>query len=103
MVDSLKLPKDFAGLEKFFETWCLATQTERHNKCVTSQMQELEEFYQAMLPRMDSIAEYLNQFPLQNLEADAQNLLNLSLSFIEVSLAVELFHEPGESRALARG
>jgi len=66
-------------------------------------MHALEEFYNSMLPRMDAIAEYLNQFPLDELKDDAQDLLNLALSFIEVSLAVELFHEPDESRALKYG
>ena len=63
-------------------------------------MRELEQLYQAMLPRMDAIADYLNQFPLEELSASARHLLNLALSFIEVSLAVELFHEPDDARAL---
>ena len=66
-------------------------------------MRELEQLYQAMLPRMDAIADYLNQFPLEELSASARHLLNLALSFIEVSLAVELFHEPDDARALPHG
>ena len=101
-VDAM-LPEDFADLEKFAETWSLPTQAERHGQRVSSAMQDLEDFYQTMLSRMDAIAEYLNQFPLEELSASSQNLLNLSLSFIEVSLAVELFHEPDDSRGLPHG
>ncbi len=66
-------------------------------------MEDLETFYGAMLPRMDAIADYLNQYPLDDIKGDDMNLLNLALSFIEVSLAVELFKEPDESRALSYG
>jgi hypothetical protein len=103
MSDGSRLPKSFTDLEEYANTWCLPTQAKRHHQRVTSQMHALEEFYNSMLPRMDAIAEYLNQFPLDELKDDAQDLLNLALSFIEVSLAVELFHEPDESRALKYG
>ena len=97
------LPEEFADLEKYAGTWSLGSQAERHAGRVSSPMLELEAFYQTMLPRMDAIAEYLNRFPLDELDTPAQNLLNLSLSFIEVSLAVELFHEPDDSRGLPHG
>lgn len=103
MSNSTQLPANFTDLEVYADRWCLATQQERHHKRVTSDMADLEQFYDAMLPRMDAIAEYLNQFPLEELKDDARNLLDLALSFIEVSLAVELFKEPDESRALSYG
>ena len=97
------LPDDFVDLERFAAIWCLATQAERHGQRVTSAMRDLEDFYQTILPRMDAVAEYLNRFPLDELEESAQNLLNLALSFIEVSLAVELFQAPDDSRGLPHG
>jgi len=97
------LPGDFADLEKYAASWCLASQAERHARRVKSPMPELEDFYHTILPRMDAIADYLNRFPLNALAELERNLLNLSLSFIEVSLAVELFHEPDDSRALPHG
>ena len=103
MPDGAMLPNEFADLERFADTWCLASQAERHGQRVRSRMPDLEDFYQAMLPRMDAIAGHLNEFPLDELGEAARNLLNLSLSFIEVSLAVELFHEPDDSRALPHG
>lgn len=103
MTADAMLPEEFTDLEKYAGTWSLATQAERHGQRVNSAMEALEDFYRTMLPRMDAIAEYLNRFPLEELSASAQNLLNLSLSFIEVSLAVELFHEPDDSRGLPHG
>ena len=97
------LPGDFADLERFAATWCLPSQAERHAQRVNSAMQDLEDFYGTILPRMDAIAEYLNPLPLDELDMAASNLLNLSLSFIEVSLAVELFHAPDDSRGLPHG
>ena len=97
------LPGGFADLERFAATWCLPTQAERHGQRVSSEMRDLEDFYQTILPRMDAIAEYLNPMPLNELDTTARNLLNLSLSFIEVSLAVELFHAPDDPRGLPHG
>lgn len=99
----IQLPEEFADLEKYASDWSLATQAERHAQRVNSPMTELDDFYQTMLPRMDAIAEFLNRFSLDDLGTSEQNLLNLSLSFIEVSLAVELFHEPDDPRGLPHG
>jgi hypothetical protein len=57
-------------------------------------MAELQAFYDAMLPRMEAVIAYLNQFPLDAMPADAQRLLSLTLSLAEVSTAVELFKQP---------
>ena len=103
MPDDAMLPGEFEDLERFAATWCLPTQAERHAQRVHSAMTDLEDFYRTILPRMDAIAGYLNEFPLDKLDANADNLLNLSLSFIEVSLAVELFHAPDDSRGLPHG
>ncbi len=51
--------------------------------------------YDTMLPRMETIMEHLNQFPLDQLPPDAERLFHMSLSLIEVSMAVELFKQPG--------
>ena len=55
---------------------------------------EINAFYNALLPRIEEILAYLDQFSLQEMPQDAQRLLFLALSLAEVSIAVELFHEP---------
>ena len=60
-------------------------------------MEEIRAFYEAILPRMDEVITYLNQYPLEAMPEDATRLFYLALSFMEISPAVELFGEPDES------
>ena len=88
-----QLPESFVDLEPFMG-WSLATEGERQRKRLASTMAEIQAFYDAILPRMDAVIAYLDQFPLDALPADAQCLLHLTLSLAEVSTAVELFKQP---------
>jgi hypothetical protein len=88
-----QLPEEFADLEPFM-AWSLATEAERSRKRRSSSMVEIQAFYDALLPRLESVINYLNQFPIDNLPADAQRLMNLALSLAEISTAVELFKQP---------
>src|SRR5262245_56269168 len=87
------LPETFQDLELFAE-WALATEKERNHKRLSSSMEEIQAFYDAILPRMEVVIEYLNRFPLDTMPADAQRLLYLTLSLAEVAPAVELFKQP---------
>ncbi len=91
---SRRLPEEFSHLERFSD-WCLPTERERQYKRLGSDMGELREFYEAMFPRMEELVSYLNPLPLDALSDEAQNLLNLCLSVVEVSNAVEMFGQPG--------
>ena len=88
-----QLPTPFADLEPFL-AWSLTTEAERQRKRMTSSMAEIQAFYDAILPRMDAIIAYLDQFPLNAMPADAQRLLQLTFSLAEISAAVELFKQP---------
>jgi hypothetical protein len=57
-------------------------------------MDEITSLYNALLPRIGDILAYLDQFSLQEMPQDARRLMFLALSLAEVSIAVELFHEP---------
>ena len=87
------LPAAFADLESLVP-WAVATEAERARKRRDSTMAEIQTFYDAILPRMEAIIDYLNPLPLENLPADAQCLMNLTLALAEVSTAVELFKQP---------
>jgi len=87
------LPEQFKDLEPFME-WALAKESERTRKRLSSPMEELRAFYHAMLPRMEAIIEYLNQFPLDQMSEDAERLFYLTLSLAEVADAVELYGQP---------
>jgi hypothetical protein len=90
------LPETFADLEQFV-VWALATETARNARRRASTMEELRAFYDAILPRMDEVIEYLDEYPLDAMPADARRLFLMGLSFMEVSPAIELLGEPDES------
>lgn len=85
------LPSQFADLEPLAGVWSLATQREREKKRASSTPEELRSLYDTLLPRLDALLDYLNQFPLDHLSEDACRLLYLTLSFAEVAPYVECY------------
>ncbi len=90
MAQSL-LPAQFTDLEPFAGAWALATQRERERKRAASTPEELKTLYNTLIPRLQPMLEYLNQFPLNNLPEDARRLLYLTLSFAEIAPFVECY------------
>jgi hypothetical protein len=88
------LPPEFAALEQFAATWCLATEQERFARRMASSMSELQAFYDAFFPRLEDAIAYCDSFPLDELPEDATNLLRLVYSLVVVSMAVEIFRQP---------
>ena len=82
------LPKRFSDLEPFVE-WCLPTEARRIAMRLDHSDEELRSFYNAMLPRLDDIVGYLNRFPLKGMPREAERLLDLAKSFMEVAGSVE--------------
>jgi len=91
------LPKQFAALEGYLH-FALPTAKERLRNRVHSTMPDLEAFYAAMKPHMEAIMTYLQNFPPfeKDLEPEVQRLVRLAKAFMDVSVAVELFHAPDE-------
>jgi hypothetical protein len=87
------LPPQFADLERFGD-WALATESARLQRRLRSSMEELNAFYSGMLPRTAAVLEYLNGFPLAELDEPQRRLMYLALSLAEVSGAVELYGQP---------
>ena len=90
---STLLPNNFSDLEEF-AGWALLTSTERNRMRRTTPMAEINAFYNAMQPRLAEVLAYLDQFSLREMPQDARRLLYLSLALAEITIAVELFHEP---------
>lgn len=88
------LPSAFAELERYAQTWCLATETERWNARVSSTMPQMQSFYDAFFPRLEEAIEYCDKFALNNLPEDALNLLHMIYSLIMVAMSVEIMHQP---------
>ena len=87
------LPEPFQSLEPFRD-WALATERERRTKRLSSSMEEIQAFYDALFPQLEAVVAYLDQFPLDQLPQEAQPLYHLMLSLVEVTSAVELYHHP---------
>ena len=89
-----KLPTQFASLESFCLKWLHDTEAQRNAVRINSSMEELKEFYDAVLPQFEEIIEYLNGFPIDNLPAQEENLLNMVFSFAEATSPIERFNSP---------
>ena len=89
------LPEQFSDLEQF-AAWCLSTERERNTLRHESSMEEIHSFYDALIPRLEEIFNYLDKFDVNALAEPEQALLNMTLSVAEISNAVEVFRtQPG--------
>ena len=86
------LPAPFANLEPLAERWSLATQQERENRRRASSPAEIRAVYDALLLRMDTILDYLNQYTLDNLSEEAKRLMYLTFALAEVAPYVECYN-----------
>ena len=93
MADNL-LPPGFSDLEPWVEGWCLDSEPERYSKRLSSSMDEIQAFYDAVFPRAEDAIQYLEKFPLDDLPEDAHRLLKLLYSLIVMSFAVEIWKQP---------
>jgi hypothetical protein len=88
------LPAGFADLEPWAAAWCLPTEPERWARRLGTPMPELQAFYDACFPRAQQAIAYCDRFPLDDLPADAERLLQLLHSLLMVSYAVEVWKQP---------
>jgi hypothetical protein len=87
------LPPAFADLERFAATWCLASEPERYAQRMASSMEEMQELYDAVYPRVEEAIDYCDKFALDDLPDDALHLLYLVYSLIMVSMPVDVWHQ----------
>jgi hypothetical protein len=88
------LPAEFKDLDPFAADWVLPTQKRRRMKRLSSNMEAIGAFYNAILPRIEAVARYLGPRPLDQLAPDEQRLLWMAFMFMEVAPAVEIFGQP---------
>lgn len=84
------LPPQFDALQPFVADWALKAEKARHDFLVARSIAELRPFYDAMLPRMDEITQYLDRFPVDALPPDAQVLFDLGMTFMECAHPIDL-------------
>jgi hypothetical protein len=86
------LPSAFADLEPFSD-WCLRTEAERYAKRLSSSMEEMQAFYDAAFPRLEEVLAYLDKLDLSSLPPDADRLLLLCYSLVNISFPVEVWRQ----------
>lgn len=87
------LPDDFADLEPWLD-WAQPSEYLRNRRRWTATMAESQAFYDVMQRRCGDALAYLDQFPLAELDARQQTLLNMCLALTEVSVTIEMYGEP---------
>jgi hypothetical protein len=93
-MSDVSLPDQFKELEPFAREWALASEGERNRKRLSSRIDDIQAFYNGMLPRMNEIMSYLNQFPLTQMPEEARRLFHLTLSLAEGAAAVKFYGQP---------
>jgi len=103
MAESIQLPAGFEALQGFAETWALPTADQRlHNRMARS-MEEIQRFYDAMMPCIQPALAHLDTFGLDNLPPSEQCLFQLVLASAEAGLAVEVYRAPNLPLAPSAG
>ena len=85
-----RLPSEFAELEPFVEEWALGNERDRFVKLTATSIETLREFYDAVVPRAEEIADYLNALDLGDLPDDAQTLFHMLITFVETAHPIDL-------------
>ena len=94
MTTSTQLPEAFAALEPLVAEWAKPTRAERYATRLSKTLPELVEFYDAVAPHAEAAIEHLNASDLASLDEADTRLLQVMYSFILVSYAVNIFHQP---------
>lgn len=92
-MSDIGLPAGFEDLLPWAD-WSLAKMDERRDRRAGSTMEDIEAFYDAMLPHMDAVLEHLGATKMDAMDPQSEALMNMALSLAEVAPAVELFGEP---------
>lgn len=91
------LPEPFDDLDRFAD-WALEPERARNEKAAAASTEEIRAFYNAMMPRIDEILDYLEAISGDGggMPAPAHRLNLMLLSLVEVGVLVEL-HKQRES------
>jgi hypothetical protein len=88
------LPEQFADLQRFVAKWDRQGTAERYAVRLASTMDEMQDFHDAILPRMPAIRAHLDGKSF-NAYLDADRCLGrLAFAWISAAEAVEVFKQP---------
>lgn len=88
------LPAGFEELEPWLADWAKPLRNDRYATRLSKSIDDLGAFYDAIAARAEDAMVYLDQLDVDDLPADAANLMYLLQSMIMVSGPVNAFHQP---------
>jgi hypothetical protein len=94
MTADQSLPKGFEDLQPYVAYWMRDTSDDRWQQRSKASMEDIKDFYDAMLARAEDAIEYLDAFPLDNMPDDAGRLFKLLLAIGQAAIAVEMHRQP---------
>ena len=84
------LPEKFSKLSSWVAEWALASEEARYLKLHAVTFDQLKAFYDAMLPEMDAIMQFLKTQPVEGMQTGARNLYHLAMTFAETAHPLDL-------------
>ena len=84
------LQEEFADLAPWLD-WALEPERARTEKREASSIEEIRAFYDAVLPRLEEMIRYLEDYRDGDMPAPQHRLYLISLSLVEVANLVELY------------
>ena len=91
MNDTIPLPQGFEDLAPCARTWARPTESARNEIRWSAGPAEFAAFYEAMMPRLAEILDYLGGVPLDGMDEAQTNLFCLSVAFAEAAPHHELY------------
>ncbi|TDU28536.1 hypothetical protein DFR24_2908 [Panacagrimonas perspica] len=88
------LPAGFEALEAFVPYWVHETNDKRREARSTAQMEDIQAFYDTVVPMAEQGIAYLEQYELGKMPADAERLFKLLLAMNHAAIAVEMHGAP---------
>ena len=88
------LPAGFGALEAFVPYWVHETNDQRRAARSTAQMEDIQAFYDTIVPIAEKGISYLEQFELGKMPPDAERLFKLLLAMNHAAIAVEMHGAP---------
>ena len=103
MTEPRTLPAGFEALQEFADAWALPTSDQRLHKRMATSMEDIQRFYDAMMPCIQPALAHLDTFGLDDMPAAEQCLFQLLLASAEAGLAVEVYRAPSLPLAPSAG
>ena len=85
---------DFSELKEFMDEWGDADAHQRLSKRTSAEFSDIKRFYDAVVPRLEEIIEFLNRFPVDDIPGEHRPLAWMALAACEMDDPVNVWKAP---------